>query len=394
MRYRRIMRIRSSGVAILLSCAASLAWGAAASDRLERPAPSGAAAEQRAFDFLLGEGRPVDRAQATRWFEQAAKAGRPVSQWMLAQRYAGGDGVPKNAARAIELLRASAEQGVAGAQSLLGWVYLAGADVKPDEAQALQWLTAAAKQEDGYAMGLLAQMHGRGAGVPANAELARRLLFRAVELGDANSCRHAAMLLLYGPAEQRDAPRGMHVLAKAAELQDLHAEYLLARQYLLGKNVPRDVALAVKWLTSAYESEHWLAAMWLSELYSKGIGIARDQHRADEILGKALSAATIEAKNEFAWELSVAIDPQFRNGALAVRVLQPALAAADEKPAQYIDTLAAAYAELGRFDDAVSTQRQAIAALPRTPVDPTLRAELSKHLDLYQRGEPYREEQR
>ena len=52
-----------------------------------------------------------------------------------------------------------------------------------------------------------------------------------------------------------------------------------------------------------------------------------------------------------------------------------------------IDTLAAACAECGRFDDAVRWQQRVIEMVPEDE-----REEYQERLELYQAGEPFREE--
>jgi tetratricopeptide (TPR) repeat protein len=52
----------------------------------------------------------------------------------------------------------------------------------------------------------------------------------------------------------------------------------------------------------------------------------------------------------------------------------------------YIDTLAAAYAEDGKFDNAVEWQTKAIELTPEEDKE-----ELRSRLELYKQGKPYRE---
>ncbi len=55
-----------------------------------------------------------------------------------------------------------------------------------------------------------------------------------------------------------------------------------------------------------------------------------------------------------------------------------------------MDTLAAAFAEAGRFEDAATMERLAISLLPQD-FDPQERANWQARLALYQQGRPYRE---
>src|SRR5262249_2364753 len=62
-----------------------------------------------------------------------------------------------------------------------------------------------------------------------------------------------------------------------------------------------------------------------------------------------------------AWQLATTEDPRLRNAAEAVRLARQACQATGERQPELLNTLAAAYAETGRFADAVRTARQALA---------------------------------
>jgi len=68
-----------------------------------------------------------------------------------------------------------------------------------------------------------------------------------------------------------------------------------------------------------------------------------------------------EAFNNLAWLLATCPDPRFRNGADAVRLAERACEVTHYQKTIYLGTLAAAYAETGRFDEAVATVQRAIA---------------------------------
>src|SRR6266404_1991655 len=68
-----------------------------------------------------------------------------------------------------------------------------------------------------------------------------------------------------------------------------------------------------------------------------------------------------EALNDLAWFLAVCPDAKFRDGTNAVACGEKAVAATDRKNLSYLDTLAAAYAEAGRFAKAISITKEALA---------------------------------
>ncbi len=94
--------------------------------------------------------------------------------------------------------------------------------------------------------------------------------------------------------------------------------------------------------------------------------------------------------NAIAWILATCPDDAIRGGEEAVRRAETACAVTGRRNFEFLDTLAAAYAEAGRFDDAVKTQREAI--IVATNVGQTDGIEAYKNrLALYEAGKPYRE---
>jgi len=80
-----------------------------------------------------------------------------------------------------------------------------------------------------------------------------------------------------------------------------------------------------------------------------------------------------------------------RNGPEAVRLSERACFLTDRMRPKFLATLAAAYAESGRFSDAVSTAQQALS-LARLAGDPSTSTVAEKMLDAFRSGQPYREE--
>jgi protein O-mannosyl-transferase len=88
------------------------------------------------------------------------------------------------------------------------------------------------------------------------------------------------------------------------------------------------------------------------------------------------------ALNDLAWLLATAPDARFRNGAEAVRRAEQACRLTDYKLPLFVGTLAAAYAEAGRFDDAVKTAGEAIV-LATAEKKPAVAAKNRELLELY-----------
>jgi Flp pilus assembly protein TadD len=93
--------------------------------------------------------------------------------------------------------------------------------------------------------------------------------------------------------------------------------------------------------------------------------------------------------NNLAWLLATHPDAQVRNGAEAVRLAERACEITHRKEATYVGTLAAAYAEVGRFDDAVKTGEEA-AGIALAAGDQELAATNRRLVELYRSGKPFR----
>ncbi|HTY86448.1 MAG TPA: tetratricopeptide repeat protein [Candidatus Acidoferrum sp.] len=96
------------------------------------------------------------------------------------------------------------------------------------------------------------------------------------------------------------------------------------------------------------------------------------------------------AQNNLAWLLATAPEPELRNGSNAVALAQKAVQLSGGESPQLLDTLAAAYAEAGRFAEAVETARRALN-LPATRNNPALAEAVQNRLKLYDARSPYRE---
>jgi tetratricopeptide (TPR) repeat protein len=93
--------------------------------------------------------------------------------------------------------------------------------------------------------------------------------------------------------------------------------------------------------------------------------------------------------NGLAWTLCTAPDDKVRDGKRAVELAKKACDLTDHKTGGYLDTLAAAYAEVGDFAKAVEWQEKALKAgdLPVKDVDGA-----RQRLELFKAKKPYRGE--
>jgi arylsulfatase A-like enzyme/Flp pilus assembly protein TadD len=116
-----------------------------------------------------------------------------------------------------------------------------------------------------------------------------------------------------------------------------------------------------------------------------------DMAGAIELLrrGHELMPDELDIVNDLAWRLATAPDAALRNGPEAVTLAQYASARKGDEGANEMDTLAAAYAEAGRFEDAVAAAERALALSQGAP--PEISSAIAARLEMFRRGEAYRE---
>ena len=119
------------------------------------------------------------------------------------------------------------------------------------------------------------------------------------------------------------------------------------------------------------------------------------QHKSKETIFHYREALRLkpdfaDALNELAWILSTAPDSGLRSGTEAVQLAKRACELTQNRQAAFLTTLSAAYAETGRFPDAIATA-QIAGKLAQTAGQKKIAAQDGELLNLYQAGHPFRE---
>lgn len=350
-------------------------------------------------------------------------AGNPVVLSAVAHLYMEGLGVEANPALGVGFLEQAAQADHAPAEMRLGVAYLRGVGVDPDLEAAREWLSRAADAGLAQAMVYLAQSFRAPFADPPDLQQARRWFEKAQEAGSADARAYLGFMAEAGEGAPADAGAARRYFTQAAEAGSAVAQAKLGHIYLTGDGVAADPATARQWFEQAAEAGHPTGMMGLAYLYDTGTGVAQDGAQALDWYRRAAEAGTLEAQlrmayaglrqgdlagqreaatwlaaaaehndpqalNDYAWLLATSAFEQMRNGAQATTLAMQAVSR-DGKSAAYLDTLAAAYAEAGKFDRAVTTQEQALALVPAD--QPELAAELRQRLEQFQHGEPWRE---
>jgi tetratricopeptide (TPR) repeat protein len=103
----------------------------------------------------------------------------------------------------------------------------------------------------------------------------------------------------------------------------------------------------------------------------------------------AANPRDVTVANNLAWVLATCPEAVYRDGPRALRLAEWACKATSYKSPPLLDSLAAAYAEVGQFDQAVRTTQQAMEIVRSNPKAST--ETLASRLELYEAGRPYRE---
>jgi len=117
--------------------------------------------------------------------------------------------------------------------------------------------------------------------------------------------------------------------------------------------------------------------------------------RLDEAIAHYETALRIQPTDvvtlaNLSWILATCPDPSLRNGSKAVELAQQAERFTEGKSPDVLEILSAAYAEAGRFTEAVATARQALE-LPDTKARPVYVEEILAQIKLYEASTPFRD---
>ena len=337
------------------------------------------AAAIAALSHLYAEGLGHERNEALAFdlARQAAQAGNAHAQAYVGQTLLARGEV----AEARRWLRPAAEAGYVPAQLRLARSWRQPLAAEPDAEAARRWLTAAQAAGSVDAGITLAHMHRDGEfGEPDPAEAARR--FRALAAGGSAHAKAAlAHMLLTGAGVQADAEaaRALYIAAAEANLPAA----LLGLGHIA--EAEGDLVAARGWYRQGAERDDPAAQHRLGRLL---VGQGGDAALAAGLdwLERAAGAGHAQAQNHAAWILATSLAAAHRDGALAVHLAERAVE--QNRGADTLDTLAAAYAENGDFPNAIASQR---AALSRLGEGDARRLELTERLASYQAGRPWRQ---
>ncbi len=251
--------------------------------------------------------------------------------------------IRKNYAQALAIFREGAEHGDENCQANLAYMYQTGRGVTRDAALAAQWFQKAADQGHSKSQNNLGWCYEHGVGVPQDYLEAVKWYRASAEAGNPFGLRNLGWVYEVGRGVQKDEAQAMHYYLKSAEKGTIAEAHQSIAQMIarLGNQSTN------KWL-------HALVATESAKIF-----------------------------NSVAWRLATSGAPTARNGPAAVILAEKAVAK-EPTNGQYLDTLAAAYAETGQFDKAVEVEKKAIIRLSNKDA-------AESRLRLYESKNPYRQ---
>lgn len=188
--------------------------------------------------------------------------------------------------------------------------------------------------------------------------------------------------------EAGNEEEAFHWLFKSARAGNARAQNLVGMMHEAGQPVEQNDREAVYWYLEAANRGWPDAQVNAGYMYCLGKGVQKDYAQALAWFERAADAGYPQGKNNLAWLLSTCPDTTIRDGKAAVAVLEPVVQGGERHPV-VLDTLAAAYAEEGMFDEAIALVKEALEA--ETGPDHTLRHQMELRLAAYVHGRPWRE---
>jgi spermidine synthase len=219
-----------------------------------------------------------------------------------------------------------------------------------------------------------------------NKGLALKQFEEALLLDPAHCDTHLSAGLIELDQQRYDKAAAHFKEAVRSNPQSMEAHYRLA-QTLVKQGHPKQAVANLRDLV-AVRADNPIAHFYLAQLLI-------DQHQLRDGLVELSEAVRLRpdwnlAANELAWYLATTNDLHLRNGARAVPLAEGVCQRTKYSLPSYLDTLAAAYAAAGQFEQAEKTAVRAKEAAIKQG-DTNLAARIEQRQRLYAVGQPYRD---
>ena len=199
---------------------------------------------------------------------------------------------------------------------------------------------------------------------------------------------HGDLGVAYGKQDQLD--KAVEHLTRAVEIDPDFAEahsnlgYALMRQRKFDQAIPH-LQKAIE-LNPNSISAHFR----LAEIFSEKSETAEELKHLRKII--RVDPDSVKALNLMAWIFATDHDAKIRNSSEAVRFAKKACELTSYERPELVDTLAAAYAAAGDFNQAVTIQERVLQSARQEQYNDLIK-EVEERLNLYKSGKPYIEPQ-
>lgn len=323
-------------------------------------------------------------------YMRGADLDEPYSMTMLGYLYNNGIIVLKNEKKGHEYLLSAANLGHSDAKTRLGDLYLSNpSDAWKDET-GLDWVLDAAIAGNSDAQDYLEHLYLQQPDLLKTIPTALAKITAAANLGYV----HGQMILGYKHYNEPNFEKAQYWFQRAASADDADSQYVLFYMNYNGLGIAVNDKAARKWLMLAVDNGSPQAMYGLARAYHYGnprFDIEKNVVRAYELFRKSHEMGHTRAANELAWFMATSPDQTMRDGTRAVKIMEAALSQMPRNDG-WVDTLAAAYAEIGDFDQAIKYQEEAIQLAEDTTKPNDIPANLHERLKAYQEKRPWRDD--
>ncbi|ABK18247.1 tetratricopeptide repeat protein [Syntrophobacter fumaroxidans] len=234
---------------------------------------------------------------------------------------------------------------------------------------------------------------GQGLSMPDSgendAERVKAVEARA-EKGEPSAQFRLGEMYEYGEGVPENAALAFQWYSVSAEQGYAEAQYALGACYELGEGTDKNEMLAFQWYGKAAEQGHAQAQFEVGSRYYAGEGVRKDYAEALKWFERASSKGVRRAAHRMASLLATCPDGQSRDGKRAVAIMVDLTWTDPDSPA-YLDTLAEAHAETGRFDEAVYVMDRLIEDYCRCMTE-AKRKEYERKRGSYRESKPWRKD--
>lgn len=207
----------------------------------------------------------------------------------------------------------------------------------------------------------LANLYWYGKGVPRDPKRAFELYRQAAKAGYNMAFVPLGNIYASGDGAPQDHKRAFELFVRASKTGVPAANYHMGFAYEKGRGVRQNLQLAKRNYQIAAIQGHGEAQNALGYLYRRGLGVEQDFVEAATWYQLAADQGVAGAMNRLAWLLAGCPVTEVCDGEAALKLALQAIQ--DQESATRLDSLAAAYARLGQFDEAVSVMDRALAKL-------------------------------